>query len=68
MNTWEHLIVYQINDAWYLSSAPTSPLPRTVAANQHTLLNQLGGEGWELVSVFADPANRPRYYMKRPRA
>ncbi len=29
-----------------------------------TILNRLGAEGWELVSVTAQPGDRAAYYLK----
>lgn len=31
-------------------------------------LNELGKEGWELVTVFIQPDNKAHYYFKRPSA
>ena len=34
--------------------------------DSETALNELGSQGWELVSVRENPSNDPVYYFKRP--
>jgi hypothetical protein len=35
---------------------------------EHEMLNFLGGDGWELITItLGDPGFQPRYYFKRPK-
>jgi hypothetical protein len=75
MQQWEYLDVYIEPDGfWSDSSGRTGQLLATPVPGlrpniplRGTLLNELGVEGWELVSIV-DVTSTPRYYcFKRPK-
>ena len=72
MPTWEYASVITANDAESQRAGVSVKLPGGQSERQQgdtsAVLNMLGAEGWELVSVVANPSGAQEYwyYFKRP--
>jgi hypothetical protein len=73
---WEYICLYGGQNGpsrWYLEDNPgriftTSNPHSRLEPSATAVLNELGGEGWELVSVdtYIDGGRQERYVLKRP--
>ena len=74
MQKWEYLFVNTLlkGDTWYAKTANGKHLNSKSDTTMYDFANQMGEDGWELVSApyTSDQDNRikPRLIFKRPKA
>lgn len=72
MQKWEYLFVIlkptlSLTPDWEVSGVSGQPMSAQRAGNLFEFANQMGDQGWELVSVLGNEKSNPRLIFKRPK-
>jgi hypothetical protein len=72
MQKWEYLFVVlkptlSLTPDWEVGGVSGQPMATQRASSLPEFANQMGDQGWELVSILGNEKSTPRLIFKRPK-